>query len=246
MKRWIVSDDSITIRCRTYVFTCVVVAFLIVCAGIAIPFVVRDTITGVDPFQITLFTWLLAGFIILVAKGRYVNEWPWHEFIHGHVICRSVKEVCDASSFNDQTILMFLMLNEWRTDLRTRGPHNGMYVRRSINGDSGFAINRSAHISTMMASGYVIVKVLNLFGEHLVCLDIRKRKDSIVLRKPAEYLVHMELDAMQEVEEEDEDVPSAKRRNKGIRGGDKVVRLTRNKIVIDRIIGAYVGGSYFG
>jgi hypothetical protein len=96
-KRWVIAEDSVTIDVQIYAIAVMAIAFMVICAGIAIPFLVRDQITGVDPFQITISTWVVAGFIIAVAKGRYVNERPWHEFIHGHVICRSLKEVCDAT-----------------------------------------------------------------------------------------------------------------------------------------------------
>jgi hypothetical protein len=228
MRAWVIAEDSITFDCHTYVFICVTLALFVVCAGIAIPFVVRDRIKGVDPFQITIFTWMVAGFIILIAKGRYVNEWPWHEFIHGHVICRSLKEVCDATRINDQTVLMYLLLNEWRIILHTRGPHNGMFSRRAVNADPGFAINRPVHISTMMASGFIIVKILNLFGEHLVCLDTRRGSSSIMLRGVGTHLAYVDFENNQDP------------------AGNQIKRLEHRKVIVDRVLGAYVGESYFG
>jgi hypothetical protein len=242
MRAWTIAEDSITFDCHVYVSVCVTLALLIVLAGIAIPFVVRDRIKGVDPFQITLFTWMLAGFVILVAKGRYVNEWPWHEFIHGHVICRSLKEVCDATKIDDQTVLMYLLLNEWRNILYTRGPHNGMFSRRAPNGSGGFAITRPVHLSTMMASGFIIVKVLNLFGEHLVCFDTRRGSGGITIRGVGKHLVHLELEDSEEVAG---DEPGSARKEKAPRG-DQIKRLEVHEIIVDRILGAYVGEACFG
>lgn len=245
MKDWVIAEDSITISVRPYVSISVLIAFIVLCGGIAIPFVVRDRITGVDPFQITLFCWLVAGFIVLVAKGRYVNEWPWHEFLHGHVICCSLKEVCDATNINDQTVLMYLLLGEWQTVLRTRGPHNSMFKRRTPNGDGGFAINRPIHISTMMASGYLIVQVVNLFGKHLICLDTRKGNASINLRASAERLAYLDLEGNEYLESEDEKATPTSQKNKGDRS-TRVKKLEISRVIVDRIIGAYVGDSYFG
>ncbi|KAI0199931.1 hypothetical protein F4808DRAFT_196330 [Astrocystis sublimbata] len=94
MNQWIIAEDSIRIECRGYVFFVLTVAAIMVLGGIAIPFVARNRISGVDPFQITLFLWVIAGVIILAAKGKYVSEWPWHEFLHGHVVCRTLRETC--------------------------------------------------------------------------------------------------------------------------------------------------------
>lgn len=39
----------------------------------------------------------------------------------------------------------------------------------------GFAIDEPVQLSTMLASGFVILKVASHHGEHLICLDARKR-----------------------------------------------------------------------
>src|SRR5277367_1502261 len=139
----------------------------------AIPFAVGTRIRGVDPFQITTFAWVLAGFIAIVAKSRYVSEWPWHDFLRGHVICRSIKDVCDVTSMYSQMVLMYLLLEERDKTHRTKGPYNGMFSRKAED-KTGFAIDEATRLSTMLASGYILLKVLNEHGEHLICLDIRK------------------------------------------------------------------------
>ncbi len=143
MAKWVISEDSITIECRRYLYAVGFLIVFIVCGGISVPFAVRNRIAGVDPFQITLFSWILATFIIVTVKSRYAAEWPWHEFLHGQVVCRSVKEVCDASGIDAQTILMNLLMNEPDTVLRTRGPYNGMFTRQMLDPD-GFKITKQS------------------------------------------------------------------------------------------------------
>ncbi len=76
MDTWIISEDSITIRCQLYVVTIISIAVIVVCGSMSVPFVVRDAISGVDPFQFATFAWVTMGFFVVIAKSRYVSEWP--------------------------------------------------------------------------------------------------------------------------------------------------------------------------
>lgn len=249
MDNWTIAEDSITIQCRGYVRTVITVALLVVCGGMAIPFSVGSRIRGVDPFQITTFAWLLAGFIAVVAKSRYVNEWPWHDFFHGHVVCRSIKDVCDVTGLDPQLVLAYLLLEEKDTTLRARGPYNGMFSRVSKDG-TGFAIDEPAKTSTMLESGFIVLKVLNAFGEHLVCLDARYGTDSAHLGQPAERIVCRGLEAY------DKEVSGQDSRSRTIdglgsvtgrvRNSNKVKKLIRTKFLFDRVLGVYVADSRFG
>ncbi|KLU85047.1 hypothetical protein MAPG_04079 [Magnaporthiopsis poae ATCC 64411] len=49
-----------------------------------------------------------------------------------------------------------------------------MFAWHPIDGTEGFIIDVPTHLSTMVASGLLVFKVLNESGEHLVCLDTRK------------------------------------------------------------------------
>ncbi len=115
MDKWVVSEHSITINCRGYVSVVIGVCLLIVCGGMAVPFAVGTRIRGVDPFQITTFAWLTAGFIAVLAKSRYVSEWPWHDFLRGHVVCRSVGDVCDVTGIDSQTVLSTFFTKRGKT-----------------------------------------------------------------------------------------------------------------------------------
>jgi hypothetical protein len=249
MKKWVIAEDSITIDCQLYAWIVMITASMIICAGIAIPFVVRDRIRGVDPFQITIFTWMVAGFIIVLAKGRYVSEWPWHEFLHGKVICCSIKEVCDVTRIEEQTILMFLLLNERKIILRTRGPFNGMFKQPAKEGEGGnFSINRPVHISTMMASGFIVLKTLSVFNEDIVCLDARQGGENIRPRSSAERLCWLTPEDLEhrELEEGQLSLHSSPRRVDAKPGDETVKRIFRRKLRVDRILGMYVGDSFFG
>ena len=98
MENWVIAEDTVTIECRIYVRVIMTIAVIIVCGGMVVPFVVGTRIRGVDPFQIAAYSWVVAGFVTIIAKSRYVSEWPWHDFLRGHVVCRSVKDVCDVHS----------------------------------------------------------------------------------------------------------------------------------------------------
>ena len=235
------------IECRQYIYFVVLLTVVIVCGGIAIPFIARNRIAGVDPFQITLFSWILATFVIVTAKSRYAAEWPWHEFLHGHVICRSIKEVCDASGISPQTILMYLLLNEKKTVLRTRGPYNGIFSRQTPD-SSGFTINEPTHISTMMASGLVVLKVLNAFGELLVCLDVRFDSDFISLLDVKERLIFEETEGRIDGRVAEGGAVVSDATGKGVLNGQdkQVKRLSRSNVRIDRVLGVYTRNTYFG
>jgi hypothetical protein len=260
MDCWVVAAESITIECRCYVRVVIAFALCIVCGGMAIPFAVGTRIRGVDPFQITSFAWVLAGFIAIVAKSRYVSEWPWpwHDFLRGQVICRSVKDVCDVTGIDSQMVLMYLLREERVNTLRTKGPYNGMFSRKAQD-TSGFAIDEAVRLSTRLASGFILLKVLNKHGEHLICLDIRKAsKGSGALKGETERHLDIGKDSEYDIPE----VSAQQGDNNGtavnvdgvvtseVRYGeeelDKVKKLTDNTFRWNKILGLYVRDSSFG
>ena len=249
MAKWVIAEDSITIECRQYIYAIIALTGVIVCGGISVPFAVRNRIAGVDPFQITLFSWIVATFVIFTAKSRYAAEWPWHEFLHGQVVCRSVKEVCDASGINAQTILMNLLLHEKNTVLRTRGPYNGMFTRQASD-PGAFKINEAVHISTMMASGFIVLKALNVFGELLVCLDVRWASDSIRISRVGKWNVFEDEDDRSDDpmrrEDDDDTVPGPIGEELVSGKNMQPKRLVRREVRIDRILGVYIRNTYFG
>ncbi|KAI4659252.1 uncharacterized protein J4E78_005678 [Alternaria triticimaculans] len=162
MNEWIISELTVTLKCHRYVYTILCFCAVLICGATAVPFSVQNRLKGVDPFNITTFAWLLAGFILVIAKSRYVCEWPWHDFLRGRVVCKSIKEMADVTGIDDQMILTSLLHNERDTTLITKGPYNGMFDRRAESGNEGFSIDIPVHLSTMLASGFIVLKVLSV------------------------------------------------------------------------------------
>jgi hypothetical protein len=170
---WVISEDSIIMQCRRYVLLIGFISLVIVLGGTRVPFLVKQK-TSVDALQITTFAWMLAGFITVFGKSLYVADWPWHDFIRGRVVCHSVNDTHDVTGVHYQTIIWNLLHAELDTILRTKGPHNGMFSRKRDGGATGFAIDQPVHLLTMLANGFVALKVLNGKGEHLICMDLQK------------------------------------------------------------------------
>lgn len=250
MDGWIVAERSITVYCRLYSRFFLVLAIFLVLGSLAIPFSVQDKLPGVDPFQFVQFMWLLAGFMLIGAKSRYVSNWPWHDFLKGQVVCHSVKDLTDVSGVDPQMILLFLLQNEFKHTLAVSGPYTGMFLRVSESGD-GFVINEPAQLSTMLASGFLIFKVLNEKGEHLICLDVRKNAKQIIGRETAEYNACMDIgqDLIEEEEEgkSDQTAPSSKKKTRGRQERtDKVIILRREEFRWNKMLGLYIKDSRFG
>jgi hypothetical protein len=131
MDHWIVSEGSTTIKCRLYVTLVITAAVIVLCGCMAVPFVFRTRIQGIDHFQITTFGWGLSFFDVILAKSRYVGEWPWHKFLRGHVVCRSISHVNEFTKIDTQMILMNLLHTERDNILKTRGQFNGIFWNAS-------------------------------------------------------------------------------------------------------------------
>jgi hypothetical protein len=251
MDHWVVSEDSITIKCRWYVALVITTALIVVCGCMAVPFLVRTRIQGVDPFQITTFGWGLAFFVVILAKSRYVSEWPWHQFLRGQVVCRSISDVNEVTKIDPQMILMNLLHNERDNILKTRGPFNGMFGRQA-EGPDGFSIDVSVKLSTMLASGFIMLKVINEKGEHLICEDVRKGASgiSVTRNEPDTFLMVKDVgkDALNEggdEETEKSDIEQAKSRRPP--NEEKVLKL---RVVENfrwvKVLGLYIRDSKFG
>jgi hypothetical protein len=59
--------------------------------------------------------------------------------------------------------------------LKTSGPFKEMFTRAS-DGSGGFPIDEPLKLSTMLASGFIGLKVKNETGNHLIYADIREGK----------------------------------------------------------------------
>ncbi|KXH26374.1 hypothetical protein CNYM01_05262 [Colletotrichum nymphaeae SA-01] len=127
-KHWEIEESAITIPCLRYTLSIMASCFLLVLGGLLSGFLVGERITGVDPFNLTMFSWIIAGFIVLVAKSIRVKDWPWRDFLRGRVTCRSVREIVSVTGLDAQDILVFLLSSEVRTPLRSRGPFNSVFT----------------------------------------------------------------------------------------------------------------------
>ena len=253
MSKWTITASSVTVRCRTYVTLVQGITALIVLGGLAVPFTVRNRIQGVDPFQIALFAWLVGGFLLAAAKSRYVNSWPWHDFLRGCVVCRSLSDLSDVSGVKPQIVLLYLLHNEWNSLLITESPYNGMFRQRCDPRESSkskkknpvlnrvrFSIDVPVDIITMLASGFVVLKVLNAAGEHLICIDGRKGGwDAARQGREGNWMTcpNFTYDALENVH------------GSGVKDRDikrRIHMLERREFTWNKVLGVYTNESRFG
>lgn len=173
MSEWVVEETGIMVNTKLYVTSVMAVATLLVCGGISVGASIGERITGVDPFNIATFCWVLAAFVILFCKTVRVHDWPWNDFFHRRVLCKSVTELSSVTGVKPDLILAKLLHDESRTLLETRGPYNCVFNRKSESQD-GFSINVPISTWTMLLSGLIMVEVEGEQGGGLVCLDLRR------------------------------------------------------------------------
>ncbi|EAA29862.1 hypothetical protein GE21DRAFT_3848 [Neurospora crassa] len=171
MKSWVAEEKGIMVQCKGYVALTMLFCIVLVSGGIAVGVSVGPRISAVDPFNITTYCWVLAAFIVLVAKSVRVHDWPWNDFLHGRVLCKSVSELSSVTGIGDQLILAKLLQDESLSRLETRGPFNAVFRRRK---GEGFSIDRPISMWTMLLSGLIMIEVESVGGKSLVCLDLRR------------------------------------------------------------------------
>ncbi|KAK0707385.1 hypothetical protein B0H67DRAFT_452392, partial [Lasiosphaeris hirsuta] len=135
---WDIEETTVGVNCVRYVYTVLALAGLLVAGGLTAAFTIGDRLEGVDPFGIATFSWVLAAFMILIAKSVRVTEWPWRSFLQGRVTCRSLSELRAVTGANEQDLILYLLTNEQENVLVTRGPYNRLFTRK---GDAGFSID---------------------------------------------------------------------------------------------------------
>lgn len=171
MKEWVFEEKGVKVQCRAYVVTLVLLCVSLVIGGVSIGVSVGERISGVDPFNITTYCWVFAAFLLLVAKSIRVQNWPWNDFLHGRVLCKSVSELSSVTGIREQLILAKLLQDESTSFLQTRGPFNLVFKRKS---DDGFSIDSPLSTWTMLLSGLIMIEVETARGHGLVCLDLRR------------------------------------------------------------------------
>lgn len=123
--------------------------------------------------------------------------------------------------------------------LVTTGPYNGMFDRRSETPAEGFAIDEPVQLSTVLASGFIVLKVVGHHGEHLICLDARRRSgvDYANSDTPtSKYLSCLEVRTPEE----------ATTGRKQRKTPKNVLYLRRNTVGWHKMIGLFVGDAVFG
>ncbi|POS75010.1 hypothetical protein DHEL01_v206591 [Diaporthe helianthi] len=163
---WVVDEMSVTVPCPEYVWRVIAVASLLAGGGLGIGFSVGDRINGVDPSNLATYLWVVAAFIILIAKNMKVKEWAWNDFLRRRVRCCSVSELQSMTGVDAQLIIYKLLHDERRGSvLNIRGPYNSAFLRRA---NEGFAIDVPISSSTLRRSGLVMLKVATAQGYALI------------------------------------------------------------------------------
>lgn len=175
-EEWAIDGEAVIVQCPVYVWSTVAVCSILVLGGFMIAFFVGERIPGVDPFGIASFTWVLAGFIILIAKSVRVSEWPWRDFLLGRVTCRSITELHSVTRVDAQDIIMYFLSTRARNPLRTCGPFNTPFRERR---PGGFSIDVKIKLQTLWACGIIPLEVTTLEGPKLVLLDLARGRSGL-------------------------------------------------------------------
>lgn len=157
-EHWEWTENSVLVYTKTYSFITLGIAVAIIGGCLSVPFIVGEGITGVDPFNLVTFSWLLAGAFLVVVKNRYVENWPWHDFLRGQIVCRSVRELAEVLDVEKQVVLLCLLHHEFQKPLLFDGPFCGPFQRRSASGTKGFSINCPVEYKTMLAAGFIVLE----------------------------------------------------------------------------------------
>ncbi|KAJ4349472.1 uncharacterized protein N0V89_008087 [Didymosphaeria variabile] len=175
---WMIDETTIVIPNKRYAWGFLGGCLVLVLGGMAMGLSVGNRIEGVDPLGFATYCWVLAGFVLLVAKSMRVENWPWSRFFRGQVVCRSLREVVSVTRMDAQTILAILLRLEPRMNLIKRGPFNAVFSKQ---GAAGFAIDVPFRTSTLMEGGLILVKVQSVVGDALVGIrsDLWTRYDAI-------------------------------------------------------------------
>lgn len=199
MDEWVVDEMCVTVPCPGYVWSVIAIAALIASGGLGIGFSVGDRIHGVDPSNLATYLWVVAAFIVLIAKSMQVKEWAWNDFLRRRVRCCSVSELQSITGIDGQLIIAKLLHDERRGNvLKIRGPYNSAFLRRSTE---GFSIDEPISSSTLLLSGLTMLKVVTAKGHALVCLDYRRGTDlRVIAHTPdpqKEHLICEQIDRAQ-------------------------------------------------
>ena len=145
----------------------------------------------------------------------------------------SVSDLAEVTGIPAQMILLYLIHNEPKHTLTMSGPLSGIF-KRKLEDVKGFVIDVPVHLSTMLASGYLIFKVLNEKGEHLICIDVRVGVRGITSRSIENYKASMDIGRDDDLERK-RNYDGETRDCSGNR--EKVIFLARHEFGWNRMLG---------
>ncbi|KAF6806490.1 hypothetical protein CMUS01_14353 [Colletotrichum musicola] len=117
-----------------------------------------------------MYSWIIGGLVLLIAKIVHVSEWTWREFFLGEVACRSLSEVASLTGLDAQEILIHLLSTEGQTILRTGRPYQRCFSKESVS--DGFSIDEMPTVQTLNDAGILLGKVLTLEGPAVILLRL--------------------------------------------------------------------------
>lgn len=202
MTEWVYVENAVVVGCRQRVWVTMAAAAVLVGGGLAIGLTLNTRLQGVDPFNITVYAWAVAAFVVLVMRSLSVRNWDWADFLHGQARCRSVSELAALTGCHEQLVLAKLLHDEKESILVTRGPYNSVFARRAEGGADGFAVDVPVRTRTMLLSGLTMLRVETPLGHGLVCLDARRGNGYSVVthrgvsNKAADELICQDIDRL--------------------------------------------------
>lgn len=167
--KWVIDERSIVIHSVWFSWVVLMVVGTLVGGGVALV-AIQTRIAGVDPSNLVVLIWTAAGFLVVYFKSMRVENWPWRDFLHGRVVCRSVSEVQAVTKIDPQVLLAVLLRYETRVLLNMRGPFHGLFFRRS---NDGFSIDVPARTETAITGGHIFIKVDSINGPALVGISAK-------------------------------------------------------------------------
>ncbi|KAI1396981.1 hypothetical protein F4819DRAFT_473516 [Hypoxylon fuscum] len=230
MEQWTIDEKAIIVPSRAYCYGSLLMCAALIIGGLAIGFSVEQRISGVDPFNISIFCWTFAAFIIIVLKSIRVENWPWRDFFHGRVVCRSVSEVCSVSGMEPQLLLSILLRLEPAMILYKRGPFDTIFTRRA---DDGFSIDVAMTTKTMIQGGCFFIKVQSATGPALMCI------------RASLHQIHSQV-TPQGVSEKGEEVKCRRMEEEALWTDEKnLYTLSTNYLAWHRVLGLFCKDVYF-
>lgn len=78
MSKWTLQERAVQVKCTFYVLAVLIPCAVLVVGSLIIGLFVGpqrvQVLGGVDPFNVTTFTWIFAGFVLIVAKSLRVAD----------------------------------------------------------------------------------------------------------------------------------------------------------------------------